>query len=138
VRWGIEVFHKVLKSGGAVEAVQLENVERLQRYLAIKLVIAWQVMALTHLGRVQPTAAVREILAAASWRVLRLATAAAAPPGRDAPTVREAVQRLARLGGHLGRRGDGPPGVLCLARGLQRLHDITLGWQLALGRKSCA
>jgi hypothetical protein len=48
------------------------------------------------------------------------------------------VQRLARLGGHLGRRGDGPPGVLCLARGLQRLHDITLGWQLAHKRKSCA
>jgi hypothetical protein len=138
VRWSIEVFHKVLKSGGAVEAVQLENVERLQRYLAIKLVIAWQVMALTHLGRVQPTAAVREILDAAAWRVLRLATAAAAPPGRGTPTVREAVQRLARLGGHLGRRGDGPPGVLCLARGLQRLHDITLGWQLAHGRKSCA
>jgi hypothetical protein len=60
VRWGIEVFHKVLKSGCAVEAVQLENAERLERYLAIKLVIAWQVLALTHLGRVQPTAAVRE------------------------------------------------------------------------------
>ena len=138
VRWGIEVFHKVLKSGGAVEAVQLENVERLQRYLAIKLVIAWQVMALTHLGRVQPTAAVREILDATAWRVLRLATAAAAPPGRGTATVREAVQRLARLGGHLGRRGDGPPGALCLARGLQRLHDITLGWKLAHERKSCA
>jgi hypothetical protein len=138
VRWGIEVFHKVLKSGGAVEAVQLENVERLQRYLAIKLVIAWQVMALTHLGRVQPTASVRDILDAAAWRVLRLATTAAAAPGRRTPTVREAVQRLARLGGHLGRRGDGPPGALCLARGLQRLHDITLGWKLAHKRKSCA
>jgi hypothetical protein len=138
VRWGIEVFHKVLKSGGAVETVQLENADRLQRYLAIKLVIAWQVMALTHLGRVQPPAAVQEILDAAAWRVLRLATAAAAPAGRRAPTVREAVPRLARLGGHLGRQGDGPPGVLCLARGLQRLHDITLGWKLAHKRKICA
>jgi hypothetical protein len=130
VRWGIEVFHKVLKSGCAVEAVQLENAERLQRYLAIKQVIAWQVMALTHLGRVQPTAPVREILAAGAWRILRVATggvAGAAGP----PTVREAVRRLARLGGHLGRRGDGPPGPLSLARGLQRLQDITLGWQLA-------
>ena len=138
VRWGIEVFHKVLKSGCAVESVQLGNVERLKRYLAIKLVIAWQVMALTHLGRVQPTASVREILDAVSWRVLQMATAAAAPPGRRTPTVREAVQRLARLGGHLGRRGDGPPGALCLARGLQRLHDIILGWKLANKRKSCA
>jgi hypothetical protein len=123
-----------------VEAVQLENVERLQRYLAIKLVIAWQVMALTHLGRVQPTAAVREILAAGTWRILRAATGG----GTGAvgpPTVREAIHRLARLGGHLGRRGDGPPGPLCLARGLQRLQDINLGWQLARKKgkvKKCA
>jgi hypothetical protein len=138
VRWGIEVFHKVLKSGCAVEAAQLENAERLQRYVAIKLVIAWQVMALTHLGRVQPEADVGEILEAAQWRVLRAVTA----PGQGrlgrVPTVREAVRRLGRLGGHLGRRGDGPPGPLCLARGLQRLHDITLGWNLAHERKQCA
>jgi hypothetical protein len=140
VRWGIEVFHKVLKSGCAVEAVQLENAARLQRYLAIKLVIAWQVMALTHLGRVQPTAPVREILAAGAWRILRMATGGeAGAPGP--PKVGEMVQRLARLGGHLGRRGDGPPGPLSLARGLQRLQDITLGWRLArkVGKpKTCA
>ena len=138
VRWGIEVFHKVLKSGCAVEAAQLETAERLQRYLAIKLVVAWQVQALTHLGRVQPEAEVGEILAAAQWRVLRAATPAGGRRGRHTPTVREAVRRLARLGGHLGRRGDGPPGALCLARGLQRLHDITLGWKLAHKRKNCA
>ena len=138
VRWGIEVYHKVLKSGCAVEAAQLESAERLQRYLAIKLVIAWQVLALTHVGRVQPEAAVSEILAAAQWRVLRAATATGERRARAKPTVREGVRRLARLGGHLGRRGDGPPGALCLARGLQRLHDITLGWTLAHERKKCA
>ena len=138
VRWGIEVFHKVLKSGCAVEATQLETAERLQRYLAIKLVIAWQVLALTHLARVQPETDVGEILEAAQWRVLRAATTVGRSRGRHTPTVREAVRRLARLGGHLGRRGDGPPGALCLARGFQRLHDITLGWKLAHKRKNCA
>jgi hypothetical protein len=138
VRWSIEVFHKVLKSGCAVEAAQLESAERLQRYLAIKLVIAWQVQALTHLGRVQPEADVGDILEAGQWRVLRAATARGEGRACGGPTVREAVRRLARLGGHLGRRGDGPPGVLCLARGLQRLHDITLGWQLAHESKRCA
>jgi hypothetical protein len=139
VRWGIEVFHKVLKSGCAVEAAQLETTERLQHYLAIKLVIAWQVQALTHLGRVQPEADISGILAAGQWRVLQAATASSPRRAeRVAPTVREAVRRLARLGGHLGRRRDGPPGALCLARGLQRLHDITLGWNLAHERKRCA
>lgn len=140
VRWGIEVFHKVLKSGGAVEAVQLKHAERLQRYLAIQVVIAWQTMALTQLGRVQPTARVREILATEAWRVLSAATSATdGVPVRA--TVQEAIRRLARLGGHLGRRGDGAPGPLSVARGLRRLHDITLGWQLARKKpkaKKCA
>ena len=33
---------------------------------------------------------------------------------------------IARLGGHLGRKGDGPPGAKVLWRGLQRLHDQVL------------
>jgi len=138
VRWGIEVFHKVLKNGCAVEAAQLENAARLQRYLAIKLVVAWQVMALTHLGRVQPEADVSEILAAAQWRVLRAATAQGEGRLGRVPTVREAVRRLGGLGGHRGRRSEGPPGPQGLARGLQRLHDITLGWRLAHEREKCA
>ena len=141
VRWGIEVFHKVLKSGCVVEAAQLENAERLQRYLAIKLVVAWQIQALTHLGRVQPEADAGDILDAVQRQVLRAVTATSAmgkSPEPEVTTVREAVRRLAQLGGHLGRRSDGPPGALCLARGLQRLHDITLGWSLAKKRKSCA
>lgn len=138
VRWGIEVFHKVLKSGCAVEAVQLGTAARLQHYLAIKLVIAWQVQALTLLGRVQPEAEVREILATGQWRLLCAATAGGGWGQRAAPKAREVLRRLGRLGGHLGRRGDGPPGPLCLARGLQRLHDITLGWRLAHKTKQCA
>jgi hypothetical protein len=137
-RWGIEVFHKVLKSGCAVEAAQLGTAARLQHYLAIKLVIAWQVQALTHLGRVQPEADVRDLLESGQWRLLCAATAGGGFTSRAQPRAREVLRRLGRLGGHLGRRGDGPPGPLCLARGLQRLHDITLGWRLAQGRQNCA
>jgi hypothetical protein len=138
VRWGIEVFHKVLKSGCAVETAQLGTAARLQRYLAIKLVIAWQVQALTHLGRVQPEADVREILEHGQWRLLCAATRGGGFAPRARPQAQEVLRRLGRLGGHLGRRGDGPPGPLCLARGLQRLHDITLGWRLAHETKKCA
>lgn len=45
-----------------MESAQLETADRLQRYLAIKLVIAWQVMALTHLGRAPAEAEVGDIL----------------------------------------------------------------------------
>ncbi|MEG4342862.1 IS4 family transposase, partial [Microcoleus sp. A003_D6] len=34
------------------------------------------------------------------------------------------------LGGFLGRKHDGVPGVKTLWRGLRRLNDITMGWLL--------
>jgi len=139
VRWGIEVFHKVLKSGCAVEAAQLETAERLQRYLMIKLVVAWRVMALTHWGRERPAASISELLAEAEWRVLRaVATRGQAEASTGVPTVAEACRWIGQLGGHLGRRRDGWPGPLTLARGLQRLADLAAGWEQAQAVKGCA
>jgi hypothetical protein len=39
------------------------------------------------------------------------------------PTLRETVRLLGRLGGHLGRAGDGEPGVTVLWRGWIRLYE---------------
>jgi len=145
VRWGIEVFHKVLKSGCAVEAVQLQTAARLQRYVAFKLVIAWQAMALVKSGRQQPDRALTEILEETEWRALRALERDRQQRSRRKvqrlparPTVRDGLLWIGRLGGHLGRRGDGLPGPLRLARGLERLHYITIGWRLAHVLKKCA
>lgn len=138
LRWGIEVLHKVLKSGGAVEAAQLESAARLARHVAIKLVVAWHTLALVQLGRQQPDAKISEILEEAAWRVLVAVAHRGRARPRGVPTVGEAIRWIGRLGGHLGRRGDGPPGPLTLARGLERLHDLTAGWKLAHGIKKCA
>ena len=136
VRWSIEVFHKVLQSVCRVEAVQLQQAARLQRYVAIKLVVAWRVMALMKLGREQPERALSEMLEEEEWRALQAVEYARKTYGgqkrsRRMPTLGEGIRWLARLGGHLGRKGDGAPGPLSVARGLERLHDITVGWNLA-------
>ena len=49
--WGIEVFHRTLKSGCRIEDRRLGNAESLQACLAIDLVVAWRVMDLTKRGR---------------------------------------------------------------------------------------
>jgi len=46
------------------------------------------------------------------------------------PSLREAIRRVACLGGFLGRKGDGEPGTQTLWLGLQRLDDITAMWQV--------
>jgi hypothetical protein len=49
------------------------------------------------------------------------------------PTVRQAVRWIAQLGGFLGRKGDGEPGVTVLWRGWQRLHDLATMWEVRYG-----
>ncbi len=47
----------------------------------------------------------------------------------EPPTLREAIRRVATLGGFLGRKCDGDPGTQVLWIGLQRLDDITAMWR---------
>jgi Transposase DDE domain len=54
LRWRIEDWHRVLKSGCRIEALQHKTAERLKRAIAINLVIAWRIMLMTLLGRACP------------------------------------------------------------------------------------
>lgn len=54
LRWRIEDWHRVLKSGCRIEDIGHHTVERLQRAIAINLVIAWRIMLMTLLGRETP------------------------------------------------------------------------------------
>lgn len=54
LRWRIEDWHRVLKSGCKVEELANKTVERLKRALAINQVIAWRIMLMTLLGRETP------------------------------------------------------------------------------------
>jgi hypothetical protein len=130
-RWQIEVFHKVLKSGCRVEQRQLETAERLQRMLAVYLVVAWRILAMTIAAREHPELPVSIWLEEAEWQTLACWAKNTPTPPSQPPTVKEAVLWLAKLGGFLGRKGDGQPGPICLWRGLRRLNDLTAGFMLA-------
>ena len=54
LRWRIEDWHRVLKSGCRIEALQHKTAERLKRAIAINLVIAYRIMLMTLLGRECP------------------------------------------------------------------------------------
>jgi hypothetical protein len=124
-RWGIEVLHRTLKSGCRIEDRQLGNARRLEACLAIDLVIAWRIYHLTRLGREVPQAPCTVCFEEPQWQSLMIFTERNPVPPREPPTLREAMRRVAGLGGFLGRKADGEPGTDCLWRGLQRLDDIT-------------
>jgi hypothetical protein len=132
IRWRIERFHYVLKQGCAVEQLQLSTADRLANALAVYSQVAVRLLRLTYLARQEPETPVPEEFTAAEITVLEHCRQKQQKrPGLLVRTVAQAVQVIARLGGHLGRKGDGPPGAKVLWRGLRRLHDQVLGFQMA-------
>ena len=122
-RWGIETWHKALKSGCKVEDCLLEEAERLKRYLTLFSIIGVRLMQVAYLARVEPDLSATEVFSAVEIQVLHLRVTRVWPPAAQALTLREVVRLLGRLGGHLGRKGDGEPGVLVLWRGWMRLYE---------------
>ncbi len=132
-RWRIEEWHRVLKSGCRVEDRQLQTAERLQRVVAVDLIVAWQILWLTKLGRGAETSELpaTEAVSTEEWEILYVYFHRCRPERRYAPAVREVVAWIGRLGGHLGRKRDGFPGPMVMWRGLHRLHDMVVGAKLA-------
>ena len=132
-RWGIEVYHKTIKSGCRIEERQLATVPRLENCLAIDLVVAWRIVHLMMLGRDTPELPCTIFFEAHEWKALYAFVARdphAVPDGP--PSIREVTRTVAKLGGFLGRTRDGDPGIKTLWLGLQRLDTIAAAW-LAFG-----
>jgi hypothetical protein len=129
-RWGIEVWHKVLKSGCRIEARQLETADRLRRCLAVYSVLAWRLLYATLLSRALPEAPCTALLEPEEWQALYCAIHVTATPPATPPPLRQAIHWIGRLGGFLARHGDGEPGVTVLWRGFQHLTDLTFMYRI--------
>lgn len=132
-RWLIERFHYVLKSGTKIEELQLKKAGSLQKAVVLYSLAAFRILQLVYESRGHPAASCQIVLTKAEWMVLWMLTSPGVPLPGEPPTLGEAVKRIARLGGHLGRKSDGPPGVKTTWRGYQRIQDAaTLYEQLTL------
>ena len=134
LRWRIEMYFKVLKSGFRVEACRLNHAERLTRYLMVMSIVAWRLFMITLIARTDPDTPCTSFLANDEWQVLFRKTHRNRPPPVEPPRVGDVVVWIAKLGGFLARKGDGQPGTIVLWRGWKRLSDITEGWNLAAQR----
>ncbi len=133
LRWTIEVFHKVLKSGCRVEDCRLDTAEKLIRYLTLKSVIAWRLFWMVQINRAQPDAVCTVVLTEHEWQALYVAIHRTSALPETVPTVRQVIRWIAQLGGFLGRTRDGEPGVTVMWRGWQRLHDLVTMWVVVHG-----
>jgi hypothetical protein len=131
-RWGIEIYHKTLKSGCKIEERQLGKAETIQACLAIDMVVAWRIFHLTKLGRETPDVPCTVFFEEAQWKALVGYKTQNPVPPDNPPTLRQAMRMVASLGGFLGRKCDGNPGTKTLWLGLQRLNDLTEMWKICI------
>ena len=129
LRWKIETFHKVLKSGCKAEDSKLRTADRLANLIAMMCILAWRVLWLTLTNRTSPELPATLVFTDVEIELLKHMV----PAGdeSDHHAVGDFLIRLARLGGYLNRKRDAPPGNTVLWRGMARLTDIHLGYCLA-------
>ena len=128
LRWRIEDWHRVLKSGCSIDELSHHSVERLERAITLRMVIAWRVMLMTLLGREVP-----ELPAEILFSDLELQVIGdfAQSRRRSRPTqLGEAVRVVAILGGYLNRNNDPPPGHQLMWHGYTTLTTMCMAYQL--------
>ncbi len=126
-RWQVEIFFRILKSGCAVEKLQLEHTKRLKPALALYMIVAWRVLYLTMLGRECPELPCDVAFETREWQAVYLVTTKTQPPDNP-PSLNTIVRMIACLGGFLDRKHDGEPGPKSIWIGLQRTRDFV--WAL--------
>jgi hypothetical protein len=133
LRWMIEQYHQCLKSGCKIEGRQLEAVDRLEPLIGMSCVLAVRLLQLKNDTRLMPQAAAIEHVPSESVKTLAKMLKVAA----ETITLRQFTHEVAKLGGFVGRKGDGEPGWLTLWRGWHELDLITYGAQLVTELRGC-
>ena len=137
LRWQIECYHRILKSGCKIEECRLETYERLQKYIRLKSIIAFRLFWLTLVNRTDPNASSDLILKEHEWKALCCHIDKTRYPREKPPTIRESVRMIAKLGGFLGRKGDGEPGMTYIWRGWEKLALIVEFWLAICNETTC-
>jgi IS4 transposase len=128
-RWEIELLFHILKNGCRIEALQLSQIERLERAIALYLVVAWRIARLMRLGRTCPELPAELFFEADEWRGVHFLLKKPIP--KKPPSLNKVIRMIATLGGFLGRKCDGEPGVKTLWIGMQRVADFAAGLEFA-------
>ena len=129
-RWEIELYFHIIKTGCQVEQLQLETIERVERALALYLMVAWRIHYLMRLGRDYPDLDCEMVFDTDEWKAAYL-LAKKKPPATP-PTLNEVMRMVASAGGFMGRKGDGQPGAKAIWSGMQALHFFVEGMRAAL------
>lgn len=125
-RWICEEFHKGQKTGCGIENPQFTSSDRLHPMIAILSVVALSLLNLREYGR-REDAKTRPATDLFSAEYVNVLSASRHRKTKPAWSIYDFCMALARLGGHMNRKGDGHPGWLVLWRGWAQLQAMING-----------
>ena len=131
LRWKIEVFHKIMKSGCKAEDSKLRTAERLVNLVATFCIMSWRIFWMTMLNRSTTGAAPKFALTPLEIELLDRLVKDKKSQTSERTTLSHYLIKVAQLGGYLARANDPPPGNMVMWRGLARLTNIGMGFALA-------
>jgi hypothetical protein len=125
LRWVIERFHFILKSGLGIEQLQIDLLLRLTNALQLYVLVAWHVLWLYRLGKVHSEQAASEYIEPQTIE------AAEAVSGKQILTVKDFLVVTAALGGFIPTKKQPLPGEKTLWLGMRQLYAIGKGFLAA-------
>jgi hypothetical protein len=129
-RWNIETYHKILKSGCKAEDSKLRTAERLLRLMAIFCILSWRIFWMTMVNRSSKDAPASTVFTRIERAILDRLVPSRKSDVMYSVSLAAYITKVARIGGYLARGSDPPPGNMVMWRGLSRLVDVVLGFEL--------
>ncbi|TCT09599.1 hypothetical protein EDC26_103218 [Paralcaligenes ureilyticus] len=108
MRWKIELFHKILKSGRKAEDSKLRTAQRLTNIIAIFCITSWRIFWMTMLNRASHHCPARVALTPKEIGLLQHMIIKKSLHTESSP-LSECLLQIAKLGGSLARASDPPP-----------------------------
>ena len=133
-RWGIEMYHRTLKSGCRIKDRQLGTADRLEACVGIDMVVAWRIYHLTMLGRETPDVPCTVFFSDIEWKALCVYVSKNPIPPEKPPSLMEAIRMVANTGWFRGRKSDCNPGTQTMWRGLQTLETAAEMYEILTQR----
>jgi hypothetical protein len=137
-RWQIEIFFKILKSGCAIEKLQLTD-KNFSACLGFYMIIAWRLLFIVVMGRHCPDVPCECIFSKEEWQTTYVVLYKKKPP-EIPPTLNEMIRMVASLGGYLNRKSDPDPGVKTMWLGLRNMQEhlkAKEAFEAVYGKKTC-
>jgi hypothetical protein len=136
-RWQIETFFKILKTTCKVEDCRLGHAEKLIKFIGLKSIVAWRIYWATMLRRESPELPADCAITTAEWKSAWVTLnykkiKEKKIPNKipdETPSLDTVIKWIAQLGGWIGRKGDGEPGVMSISKGWQRIESGAMMWE---------